>query len=173
MSNNIGIYAEFALLSQASYSDFQDIGNNNVVRENLQSSAGATFTEIQASIFVDQSSGYTGLHFEPTNSREFSASLFQSRGTGDKTLVIRGFDDILADGLQNSSVVTQGIAIEQLVSLYNLYQRLITPESEEATQLKPKKPGSESSFNHNMNIFMSSSNCKRNCHGPFAQTITA
>jgi len=38
---------------------------------------------------------------------------------------------------------------------------------------KPRKPGSESSFNQTLNILMLSHYCKRNCHGPFAQIITA
>lgn len=124
MINVIEKYYEYAQLSQASYGLFTSYDAASV-KARLKDK---DFTELQASIFSDPSTGYTLLSHQPNTLSGFSASVFQS--AGEYTLAIRGTEVDLAGlitdwGTANiADIGFNGIAIKQAVDLMNYYQRL-------------------------------------------------
>lgn len=118
MINSIEKYYENAQLSQASYGLFTSYDATSV-KARL---SDKDFTELQASIFSDPSTGYTLLSHQPNTLSGFSASVFKS-ASGEYTLAIRGTEVDLAGlvtdwGLTNiADIGFNGIAISQAIDL--------------------------------------------------------
>ena len=84
MSSAINAYFEHAQLSMAAYANLTDGMSNDVIREVLKNSG---FSDIQAANFVDTYFIVKVFNDPATN---FSATLFQKRGSSEKILAIRG-----------------------------------------------------------------------------------
>ena len=138
MTSAISRYHEFATLSQAAYAEFEDINDQDLIKKALQEPGEGDFTATQASEFTDSVTGYDVEFYQPTDAVDFSATLFRScENPNEYTLAVRGIDHLIFEDLvNNTSVLTQGIGIDQLVSLFNLYQKLATPENANAVQLE-------------------------------------
>ena len=116
----INQYFEFSQLAQASYANLAP--NVDPVPELLNT---ANFAQQQANTFA---LGYTVLSQSVPNANGFSATLLQNNATGQKTLAIRGTDDLF-DGLTDVvSVALLGTTAlqSQYQSLKSYYQQLIT-----------------------------------------------
>ena len=125
MINAIEKYFEYAQLAQASYGLFTSHDAASVKAKLTD----IDFTELQASVFSDPSTGYTLLSHQPNTLSGFSASVFQS-ASGEYTLAIRGTEVDLAGlitdwGTANiADIGFNGIAIKQAIDLMNYYQQL-------------------------------------------------
>jgi len=129
-----------ALISEASYADFQTAknpdGSFNAERVNAAlrniGGRGKGFSRTQADDFVTH---WKVVNHQPDTLSGFSATLFESLDSpGHYTLGIRGTlgaSDLAEDAL---GIVRLGYARNQIYSLYNYYSRLLTSASETVGQ---------------------------------------
>ncbi|MEW8227865.1 MAG: calcium-binding protein [Candidatus Thiodiazotropha endolucinida] len=142
-TNNAAILAQMA---EASYADFtparrtdgsyleddvrtalQRIGND----EDEPDDPDKGFSPIQAELFTDD---WEVVHHQPDTDSGFSATLFRNTdGSMDQpyVLAIRGTDGyrdlVITDG---SDIVVDGLALDQIVDLWNYWKQLTTPQGE-------------------------------------------
>ncbi|MEW8203419.1 MAG: hypothetical protein AB2764_15070 [Candidatus Thiodiazotropha endolucinida] len=139
--NTEAIFAN-ALLSEASYADFEDVNFNSFdeVRDALQrigtdedepDDPDKGFSLTQAREFTRQ---WEVVHHQPDTNSGFSATLFRNTdGSMDQpyVLAIRGTDGyrdlVITDG---SDIVVDGLALDQIVDLWNYWKQLTTPQGE-------------------------------------------
>jgi hypothetical protein len=128
-------YVEFAQLAQASYALFNVAVDDKTA---LQSEEGNfTNTETNGFLGLDDAGnqipakGFTRLHHTPNDPFGFSATLFKGNESGEITLAIRGTEPNADDASgtvdlfeANIDISDRGLARNQLISLYNYYQRL-------------------------------------------------
>ncbi len=133
-------YWEFAQLAQAAYVDLPTAFNEDV-RSSLQNSTTANeyiFSVTQANRLIS-AEGFrvADISINLNDAFGFSATLFQDNRTGAYTLAIRGTEPVTLADIEHSmrEIGLWGIAVHQTVSLYNYFQRLITPVSESVRQL--------------------------------------
>lgn len=134
---------EFSELSQAAYANFTDITDIARISVDLRRVNLGDFTEQQANEFVAPDSGYMILNQSEPESSGFSGTVFKDRETGEITLAFRGTEFLLTsdtvstleDVGADTQILTAGFAYEQAISMYNYYQRLITPVGSQAAQL--------------------------------------
>jgi len=129
---------QFASLAEASYSDLIDPRTNQPIAniEQLQSallrkdeSTGELkgLSPTQAQAFTEE---WRLAHHQPNTESGFSATLFASiERPGEYVLAFRGTEEkvrdlLLTDGMD---IVTDGLALDQIVDLYNLWQQLLAP----------------------------------------------
>jgi pimeloyl-ACP methyl ester carboxylesterase len=121
---NISDYFKASQISLAAYGiDLQEGMYGEAYPGYLQKLVSAGFSEIQARLFVNT---YTVLS-QTNDENGFSATLFLNNITGEKTLAIRGSDDLF-DGLTDVvSVAMLGTTTlqQQYQSLKNYYQQLL------------------------------------------------
>ncbi len=123
---NLFQQAQFA---EAAYADFS---NTNVSQEEALTNEG--FSAAQAAAFVKQ---WRAVDHIPDTAAGFSATIFErlnvnGNGTGEFNLAIRGSTaaNYLADFLADAALIAvDGIAVRQIVDLYNFWQRATTSES--------------------------------------------
>src|SRR5688500_7441335 len=124
--------------ADASYSNFLAVAGELIegTPTGVQTEAGLVageFAPAQAAHFV---TNYHVLHHRPNTRSGFSAMLVGSNDSANPglTIVFRGtelftgfpdFPDLLGAGVQG--IVGYGAAIEQIVDLYNYWQRLTSP----------------------------------------------
>ncbi len=124
MSNTQDIFQQVQL-TEASYADF----STGVAIEDALETSG--FSEAQAAEFIEHWQVVN--HMPNTDDNGFSATLFQSLDApGQYTLAIRGTEfpaDIINDILSADlgGIAISGAAFEQIIDLYNYWQRLTTP----------------------------------------------
>ncbi len=128
---------EFSQLAQAAYAHLE----NGSPPSAFVNNDTAEFSLSQATVFLDDATGYSLLHHQPNDPNGFSASIFRSNNTGEITIAFRGTEgpplnnidprDIAAD----VDILTIGYARQQIISAYNYYQRLITPVGQAVQQL--------------------------------------
>ncbi|MEW8193199.1 MAG: calcium-binding protein, partial [Candidatus Thiodiazotropha sp.] len=137
--NTEAIFAN-ALLSEASYADFEDVNFNSLdeVRDALQrigtdegepDDPDKGFSLTQAREFTRQ---WEVIHHQPDTDSGFSATLFKSTDASSDqpyVLAIRGTDGyrdlMITDG---SDIVVDGLALDQIVDLWNYWKQLTTPQ---------------------------------------------
>jgi Ca2+-binding RTX toxin-like protein len=126
-------YFEQAQLAQAAYANLD--GSLPLVLALQETGTGKpNFSTSQADEFRKH---YAVVDHLPNTATGFSATLFLNIDTGAYTLAIRGSDEIVDDLLSSDifGVFGNGVATNQLIDLYNYYQRLITPNNQQATQV--------------------------------------
>jgi Ca2+-binding RTX toxin-like protein len=127
MTTNFKFASDMAALAEASYSDFVlSTTSEEVVRSALESNG---FSQNQAADFVQHWSIITGSH-QPNTASGFSATLFQGKAdsgdlAGQYVLAFRGTagatDLVGADG---GDILLDGLAVDQIIDLYNYTQKL-------------------------------------------------
>ncbi|MEW8009676.1 MAG: calcium-binding protein [Candidatus Thiodiazotropha sp.] len=118
----------FAVLSDASYSNFEDIDTTDTddIRDAL---IARGFSQTQATDFIHH---WRIADHQPDTSSGFSATLFERLGdggvgTGEYALAMRGTLGVVDISEDLYGVAGQGIAREQAADLYRYYRRLTTP----------------------------------------------
>ncbi|MEW8586553.1 MAG: hypothetical protein AB2531_12390, partial [Candidatus Thiodiazotropha sp.] len=135
-----------ALMAEASYADFVDVDFNNrdqveTALQRIGTDEGELddpnkgFSQTQAELFTDK---WEVIHHQPNTDSGFSATLFKSTDPSSSqpyVLAIRGTepgmqDLVITDG---SDIVIDGLAIDQIVDLWNYWKQLTTPQGESFT----------------------------------------
>ena len=118
--------AEFALVAEAAYADFTKGNTKGAVQAALMK---REFSLTQAEKFTDR---WEMVHHQPDTESGFSATLFKSKDPNASqpyVLAVRGtagFQDlVITDGMD---IVVDGLAIDQIVDLWNFWKQLITPK---------------------------------------------
>jgi len=119
-----------AALAEASYVQFEGLKGlytDETVGAALQSPAfNGRFAPSQAASFVRE---WSVVNYQENTSSGFSSTLFHSKtDSGDFVFAIRGTEPGFLDGAADvGDIVVDGIAIDQVVDMYNEWQRLKTP----------------------------------------------
>nr|WP_320113867.1 hypothetical protein [uncultured Desulfuromonas sp.] len=122
-------YYDFAALAEASYVlfdqaiDFSDVA----IKAALQPKAGfnGNFSATQAADFVDH---WEVVSHQGSTENGFSATLFKNKETGEYVYACRGtepsqlIEDLIITDI--ADIVTDGLAIKQIVDMYNNWQQL-------------------------------------------------
>ncbi|MBV2090537.1 MAG: hypothetical protein KUF72_06575 [Candidatus Thiodiazotropha sp. (ex Ctena orbiculata)] len=133
---------EYALLSEASYTDLEGIRDSDDLKTalvNLNSIVDEDkgFSQIQAEDFVRH---WRVAHHLPNTSTGFSATVFERvHNPGEFVFAMRGTEPTAQLGIDLTladiaDIGADGIALNQAIDLFNYYQRLITPEDQLAHQ---------------------------------------
>jgi hypothetical protein len=135
--NTLQKYFDFAQLAQAAYADVNIIGSFDSA---LVDGRYGRFSTIQAAQFLD-SYAVIDASANPNDPFGFSATVFKNVHTNEITLAIRGTEPFASDGSglvdltgPDADIVTEGYAQDQIYSLYNYVQRLITPANKQVAQ---------------------------------------
>jgi len=131
------LFAE-AQLAEASYADLTGPQAGSTITDPQQVKARLVaegFSDAQAAAFISQ---WRVVDHIPDTASGFSATLFErldkGNGTGQFNLAIRGsqqtVDFFKADA---GDIFLDGVALDQLVDLYNYWQRLSTPTNDTYT----------------------------------------
>lgn len=130
---------QLTLLAEAAYANFlSDAGALLVNEDDIQAALiaigfstnqGTPAQSTQATTFVSQwrvVDQYTAPFVLGFIGTGFSGALFQNNQTGEYALAIRGTNDIAADilGADLGDIVADGLAIDQVVDMYNYWQSL-------------------------------------------------
>ena len=131
-----------AQLAEAAYANFIAanggvITNNDAVIRALQDGG---FSAAQAAAFVSQwrvVNQYTAPFTQGVFGTGFSGTLFQNTQTGTYTFSLRGTNDLVADvfGADVGDIVADGLALDQVVGMYNYWQSLTHSGVYQAKQL--------------------------------------
>lgn len=125
-------FFELAQLAEASYADFWDDATNQLITDrsrveialiDLQSDGKYKFSETQAEEFTNN---WSVIAHQPNTTSGYSSTLFQNKD-GSYVLAFRGTEGVTSDDLWQediANIVIDGIAIDQIVDLYNEWQRI-------------------------------------------------
>jgi hypothetical protein len=124
-----------AVLAEASYVDFSalnsDYSDTQLIALLQDSGAHGGFSKTQAEDFAKN---WQFVSSTPNTANGYSATLFQSKATGEYVYAIRGTEpgDPINDISETDvgDLVADGLALDQIVDMYNDWQRLITPEGQ-------------------------------------------
>ena len=121
---NLSAMAEVA---EASYADLEGAIAPDDIAAAL---VGEEFSATQASEFVNH---WKVAHHQPDDPVSgFSATLFESLDNpGEFALAIRGTAGLVDINADVGDIVQDGLAIKQIVDLYNYWQRLSTPDTQQ------------------------------------------
>ncbi|MDZ7750462.1 MAG: hypothetical protein U5S82_02115 [Gammaproteobacteria bacterium] len=128
---------ELALLSEAAYADLRGADTRLRVRDALQRIGNAAgepndpdlgFSPTQAEAFTRR---WRVIDHQPNTGSGYSGTLFErldnlGNGTGEHVLALRGTEGLFSDDMRTNigDIVSDGLAIEQIVDLYNHWQRI-------------------------------------------------
>ncbi|MEJ1336993.1 MAG: calcium-binding protein, partial [Candidatus Sedimenticola sp. (ex Thyasira tokunagai)] len=142
MDSNIKAYFDLSSLAEASYIHFNEAIKDQVAIKDAilaNNTYGGEFSNTQADVFL---ANWEFIHQQEDTESGFSATLFKSKDpsvTQPYVLSIRGTqqgkeDLVITDG---ADIVLDGLAIDQIVDLYNYWEKITTPlnESYEAVKL--------------------------------------
>jgi Ca2+-binding RTX toxin-like protein len=120
-----------AQLAEAAYADLAAaIGNNAKLQEVLdiafKQTYGGSFSQSQAAAFADE---WEVIDHIPDTAAGFSATIFKNIQTGAYSLAIRGSTDFADFSADAALIAVDGIAIRQVVDLYNYWQRATTAKN--------------------------------------------
>lgn len=128
---------ELAQLAEASYADLTQYNDSDWLIAQLQNPAfnGMEFSKTQAEILADN--WFVKTHQEDTTNG-FSSTLFQSTDPNDGRYVLAfrgtaGFVDIVDADIND--IISDGLAIEQIIDLHNEWARIISPDVYSAAKL--------------------------------------
>jgi Ca2+-binding RTX toxin-like protein len=122
--------ADLVALAEASYVHFEKLGT--VKTDSAVARALATKDEFEGAFAPSQASAFVRTwrlkeHQENTNSG-YSSTLFQSKGAGGEfVLAFRGTESMADLAADLGDIVVDGLAIDQIVDMYNDWQRLKAP----------------------------------------------
>lgn len=131
-------FAGYAQLAEASYVLWDQLPSllDQTVELALQNSdLRGEFAAAQAIDFVQL---WSVVHSIPNTASGFSATLFESKGRpGEVVLALRGSDQLIDDRVLTGGgdIVLDGIALDQVVDLYNYWRSLTTKGSYTAAKL--------------------------------------
>jgi hypothetical protein len=124
-------YAEIALAAYRIFTVFGEIPTQSLV-------ASDAFTTSQANMFRAAWLVATPTYSDPIS--DFQATLFQEKlpggGTGNFVLALRGTESPHDLTVTDAEVATSGVAVDQIVAMYNYVQRLKTAMGDMAQQVK-------------------------------------
>src|SRR5579885_55084 len=144
MSHTTSLFDQIQL-AEASYANLFDtntqstITNPDDVKQSLvnkQPDGSYDFSEVQATEFIQH---WKVVNHQPNEPSGFSATLFESIDRpGEYTLAFRGTEQFNADILSADfgGITLQGAAFNQIVDMYNYWQRLITPTNQHVRTAK-------------------------------------
>ena len=127
-------YFQFAQLMQGAYAFLDPAAQRDEQILALRNADTGEFTFDQANAFLNS---YQVIDALPNDASGFSATLFKDQ-SGTFTLAIRGTERLtdnppdITDA--DLDIATIGIARDQVISLYNYYQRLATPTGQSVAQ---------------------------------------
>jgi hypothetical protein len=140
MSNSVQYY-DLASLAEESYvlfdlfdytnSDYVELALQNVDFSQMGTDYKGAFSATQAADFV---ATWKIVSHQKNTDSGFSATLFKNKNTGEYVYSLRGtepsqkIDDILITDV--GDIVTDGLAIKQIVDMYNDWQRINAGEGE-------------------------------------------
>jgi hypothetical protein len=121
-------YFQLAELAEASYAN---LANNADLETQVQrQSDGMSFSQTQAAYLADRWNVVTNGH-QPNTSSGFSSTLFQNKNDDSYVLAIRGTEPFAGSGADLGAdvgdIVSDGLAVEQIIDLYNEWMRITTP----------------------------------------------
>lgn len=129
MSETSKLY-DMASLAEASYVYFNKLNGDfstNAVKDALQHPQfEGRFTADQAADFVTQ---WEVISHQPNTGSGFSATLFKNKTSGEYVYAVRGTEGLSWDLLSADvgDIVTDGLALKQVVDMYNDWSRINTP----------------------------------------------
>lgn len=138
MNTNIKYVADMAALAEASYAGFDRFASNQNGIKSAVISNG--FSVTQADDFIQHWSVISGSH-QANMPSGFSATLFKGIGQGDLSgeyvLAIRGTEepDVDLAGADGGDIFLDGLAVDQIIDLYNYTQKLTHTGSYQAAKL--------------------------------------
>lgn len=137
MITDIKFASDMAGLAEAAYALFD---SGKTTQESLIDSG---FSDSQAATFVASWAVIDHLPDDPGS--DFSATLFQSNIDGKFTLAFRGTAGIVDDLLYADlgDIVLDGLAVDQIIDMYNYYQKLTRAGSYEGVMLQLVVPPAE------------------------------
>lgn len=119
-----------AQLAEAAYANLWNIDTNSAITDRelvkaalKDASNKMTFSEAQATAFVNQ---WQVIDHIPDTAAGFSATIFKNIQTGAYSLAIRGSTDLADFSADTALIAVDGIAVRQVVDLYNFWQRATT-----------------------------------------------
>ncbi len=126
-------YSQLAQLAEASYADLRE--GNDVELELRRAANNMRFSDTQVTEFASK---WSVLHHLPDTASGFSATLFESKDNpGEVVLACRGTADTIDDLYLTDvgDIALDGIAIAQVVDLYNYWKSLTTTGIYQAAKL--------------------------------------
>lgn len=132
-------FYDMALLSEASYVEFhrinKDYSDISVKWAVQNTDFEGRFSATQAAEFVNN---WRVVDHQANTSSGFSATLFQSKGDGKFVYACRGTElgptDLLS--ADAGDIVADGLALKQIVDMYNDCQRMLAPQGQAYTAMK-------------------------------------
>ena len=119
MSIAINLFQQ-AQLAEAAYADF-----SVSTISTKQALINAKFSDAQATAFI---ATWQVIDHIPDTAAGFSATIFRNIQTGDYSLAIRGSTDLADFSADAALIVVDGVAVRQIVDLYNFWQRATTTQ---------------------------------------------
>jgi len=120
-----------AQLAEAAYADFSD-PNVSIIAALQNTNNGGSFSLAQATAFVEE---WTVVDQLPDTESGFSGTLFKNKA-GEYSFSLRGTTLGVTDLMEDvADVLMDGIAIEQIVDMYNYWQSLTHVGIYDAKQL--------------------------------------
>lgn len=118
-------------LAEAAYANFLDNAGNTITTNAALITAltigDGKFSLSQATAFVNQ---WQVVGHIPDTASGFSATIFRNRQTSDYSLAIRGSTDFTDFSADAALIAVDGIAVRQLVDLYNFWNRSTTAKTQ-------------------------------------------
>lgn len=121
---NTNNFFSLAQLAEAAYADFGNpkLSLKEALLDKDKDGKNQGFSDTQADLFL---ADWSVIHHQPDTGSGFSATLFKSKD-GEYVLAMRGtaglLDLVRADFFE---IATNGLALRQIVDMYNYWQRLI------------------------------------------------
>jgi Ca2+-binding RTX toxin-like protein len=129
-----------AQLAEAAYANLiSAVGDQTILKQALDVAHkdlyGGSFSAAQAADFVNH---WRVVDQMPDTSTGFSATVFQNTDTGQYTLAIKGSTDIVDFTADAGLIAINGIAVSQVVDMYNYWQSLTHVGAYTAAKLSPQ-----------------------------------
>jgi len=144
MTTNFKFIADMATLAEASYANLISSSSDDIkaalISSNPDFLGEKHFSESQASDLVEHWSVVGGSH-QINMPSGFSATLFKSKVDNgvpsEYVLAIRGTEETVIDliGADGGDILLDGLAVDQIIDLYNYLQRLTHPGNYTAAML--------------------------------------
>ena len=133
MTNLSAIYGS-SVITQLAYAPLPEFPTSEALVGAARTEDEGDFTAEQARYLLSMPIDHSRTHHQADDESGFSATYLVVDGT--PTLAIRGTTPSVDDYYADYSVINHGVAFDQVVSLFNYYQRLVTPEGDDAMQLE-------------------------------------
>jgi Ca2+-binding RTX toxin-like protein len=121
MSNN-QLISDYVYLAEASYADFSDKekSSNKAIVDTDKSENFANLVTNHYIVLAHWKDGSTD--------SSFSGTLFQNKETGEYVFATKGTDDLGDGSADIGDMVTDGLAMYQIIDMYNFWMQINTPK---------------------------------------------